>query len=477
MANQSRIFQSFGGVRQDENDYIASPDSSPDACNMNTLDGSLTVATGFSRVVPTTLTPEAPFRRLYVYARPTGNVYLIADRDCLYAYNAAEARWLMLYQLGYAIDADLFDFLELKIGSDTRLLIAYGKEPMVLWDGESDTVTSFGSAEQGSNLLMNFIELYYGRLFAAGNPNFPCRLYWSQVPGDGRTVEDWTAADANENVSGGHVDVGTDSDPITGLFALSNQLLIFKRDSLYRLLGDRPSNYRILPVDASFAQPLHTACVRYADRLYFLTKQGLYFYDGQTVRRPSHYRALYRLLKTANLAQCAAVACGDTLYFACKEHASSAYNDLLIEYDVPRDCFMLRRGFSIAGLCAVHGVLYLLTGTGKVAAFDDSTTYDGAPIDAWWTTPRIDLGHKGVEKVLSNLFCTGTGDCFAVDVETRDTRFSTIARFSDDDMAVTDVLLRGAGRVFRMRFRNVDGEPFSLDANVTALFESQLRPM
>ena len=113
----------------------------------------------------------------------------------------------------------------------------------------------------------------------------PSRLYWSAAPGDGRSVEDWSSAAASENVGGGHVEVGTDSDPITGLFALSNQLLIFKRDTLYRLLGDRPSNYRIYPVGAAMTQPVSSACVRYGDVLYFLTEKGLYYFDGQTAAR------------------------------------------------------------------------------------------------------------------------------------------------------------------------------------------------
>ena len=113
-------------------------------------------------------------------------------------------------------------------------------EQILKWDGASAAAEPFGSAEQLSSAPAGLLELYYSRLFAAGDPAHPCRLYWSCAPGDARTVEDWSQDDASPNVSGGHVEVGTDSDPITGLFALSNQLLIFKRDSLYRLLGDRP---------------------------------------------------------------------------------------------------------------------------------------------------------------------------------------------------------------------------------------------
>ncbi len=61
-------------------------------------------------------------------------------------------------------------------------------------------------------------------------PSATFRLYWSAVPGDGRTIEDWLSVDGSEDASGGYVEVGDGSaDPIIGLTALSNQLLIWKR--------------------------------------------------------------------------------------------------------------------------------------------------------------------------------------------------------------------------------------------------------
>jgi hypothetical protein len=130
-----------------------------------------------------------------------------------------------------------------------------------------------------SDAPVRFIEMHYGRLFAAGDKRYPVRLYWSQVPGDYRSIEDWTADDASENTGGGYVEVGSNSDPIVGMCALSNQLLIFKRDSLYRLLGDRPSNYRIVQVNAEIEETTNDAIILYGDTPIWMTKAGLYFFD------------------------------------------------------------------------------------------------------------------------------------------------------------------------------------------------------
>ena len=251
--------------------------------------------------------------------------------------------------------------------------------------------------------------LHFGRLFAAGNMLKPSRLYWSKTPGGDRTIDDWRSDPASENVSGGFVDVGIGNDPITGLFPLSNQLIIFTRNSMYRLLGDRPSNFRVLAVDAAVGMPAHMACLRYADRLYFMTDSGLCCYDGQTVRRPQNAAAMAPLLKASYLECMASAACDDKLYFAFRTSASETYCDRMIEYDLLRDRCMLRSGFHLVDLATASGKLYALTDAGRPVCFDESDSYDGDPIDAWWVTPCMDLGHKEAVKTLLSLTATGSG--------------------------------------------------------------------
>lgn len=474
MAMLTRSLHAFTGMRQDRDDFIASPDTSPDACNMRTDDGRLSVATGFSRAVPRPVPTDVTQKQLYVYAHPSGPKYLACTDTQLYVYRESPAGWDVLASFGAQVGEQLFDFLPIKIGTQDYLLIAYGREQILKWDG-TNAPTAFGSAAQLSDPSVNFIEQYFGRLYAAGDPLAPARLYWSQTPGGTRTIEDWSADDDSADVSGGFTDVGTDSDPITGLYALSNQLLIFKRDSLYRLLGDRPSNFRILPVDAVFSEPKHMACARYGDRLYFLSDAGLCFFDGQTVRRPASYRALHRLLQACDMSRCEAAVSGDTLYFAVRETAGP-YNDLLIEYSPVRDAFMVRRGFRIAGLCAARGKLYALTDARHVVVFDGSADYDGTPIDAWWETPRIDLGSKLHQKALGELACTGAGDPVRIAVLCRGNRYDSVLTFPPHADTVAETVLRGEGRVFRLRFENRDGGAFSIDTGVTLRFESQARP-
>ncbi len=177
----------------------------------------------------------ADARRLYVWNRADGKKFLLATANELYALDETAGLWRLLYTFGASADAAQYDFQALRIASTEYLVVARGVSQMAKWDGASESAEAFGSAEGLSDCAVNFVELYYSRLFAAGDADYPSRLYYSQAPGDERTVENWASAEESANVGGGHVEIGTDSDPITGLFALSSQLLIFKRDSLFRL--------------------------------------------------------------------------------------------------------------------------------------------------------------------------------------------------------------------------------------------------
>ena len=475
MALQSIHFGGFAGVKLGGSAGSIPLNWAEDAQNVSTAGGRLRRVRGYRAIYPTVTGAARKLRRLFIWPRSTGTVdCLVARQDSIFRYDPNESRWEDLYHYTNDADADTFDFLKTKIGSTETLLVGNGQEPILKWEGGDASIAAFGSSQGLSDKAVNFLELYFGRLFAAGDREHPARLYWSQAPGDGRTIEDWSADENSENVSGGHVEVGTDSDPITGLFALSNQLLIFKKDRLYRLLGDRPGNYRIVPVEAALTQPIHTACVLYGDRLFFLTDKGLYFYDGQTVRRTNHGADLVPLLSQVDFSAAASAACGDTLYFAVKEHSTSVHNDLLIEYDVLRDCFLLRRGFQTVDIKSCYGTLYVLTGKGEVAVLNEGTAYGVDPIAAFWETPWLDGASAFTVKQTVEAMLIGTGGPLKVLVLGEAREGDSVGQLLGEDVP-TEFLLRSAGRRLKLRIENVNGSDFDLSGGMELLFDEQRR--
>lgn len=465
----------FYGIQQGVTENRINDGESPDACNMDTSGGRLSVAKGYVREHDAPFPAPQNVRRLYVWNRTGGRHVIAATEDKLYALDETGGLWKEIYDFGAQAGAAQYDFQTVKIASTEYLLIASGAARMAKWDGESETAQSFGSAEGLSDIAVNFAELYYARLFCAGYAAYPSRLYYSQAPGDERTIENWTSVEESENVSGGFVEIGTDSDPITGLFALSNQLLVIKRDSLYRLLGDRPGNYRIQPVNGTMRQPTHTACIRIGDVLFFLTNGGMYYFDGQTVQRKADADKIGALLKDANLSACSAAACGDKLYFAFREAAGSGGNDAILVYDPTRGTYMTRRGFTSYGMCAANGTLYLIDGNGYFCRFDEGETYDGARIDAYWKTPMTDLDSKAVSKRLEELYLRGSGGILSLEAVMESGTVYNERLMPGGSERILELGLTGEGRAFQLVFRNVNGSHFTIDGGVELVMDMQRR--
>ena len=137
-----------------------------------------------------------------------------------------------------------------------------------------------------SDIVVSWITMYNGRLFAAAhrsNSTHPRRLYWSCLPGDGRTIEDWTQSEYSIDTSGGHVDIGDPSDGyLAGVAICNNQLLIFTQTRLWRLYGTAPSNWRLELVgnlnSARISNP-----VEVNGTVYWMSRQGIAYYNGSYI--------------------------------------------------------------------------------------------------------------------------------------------------------------------------------------------------
>jgi hypothetical protein len=151
-----------------------------------------------------------------------------------------------------------------------------------------------------SDMTVTFMTMFYGRLFAAAhrsNADHPRRLYWSCLPGDGRTIEDWTMSDASIDTSGGHVDIGDPSDGyITGLVTCGSQLLIFTQTRLWRLYGTSPSSYT-LDLVGEMESPRVSSAVEINGAIYWLAVSGLQYYNGSYIAKVSDSGNLKNVLE------------------------------------------------------------------------------------------------------------------------------------------------------------------------------------
>jgi hypothetical protein len=328
-----------------------------------------------------------------------------------------------------------------------------------------------------SDVAVGYIELYYNRLFAAGDADHPSRLYWSQPPGDVKTIENWSMDDFSESASGGHTEVGpTNNDPIVGLTALSNQLIIHKESGNYRLIGSNPSNFQILQINSGVEKMTNTNRISHGDVPYWLTRAGMYYYNGQQALLHPRSRQMRNTLRSANLDHSKGIECRDKLYFTLRMAQGTGADDTVIYYDMTENVWMKRNGFSVVDIVTRDGEIYLINGNRYVYKVG-GTDYDGEDIEAYWRTPITDLGAKSIIKEPRKMIMRGRsgGVNDAISVTEYSGTIPNITEFilPQNDEAVKEIALHNEGRTFHYEFRNKAGSWWKILGGVEILFNGK----
>ena len=473
MARKIYRIDEFIGIDQSIGENGMSPAFSPDACNMDTSDGELTVAKGYTRHIAAPVPGEGPMRRLYLFRSANGERIIVLAGNELYA--CVNGQWGLVYTFTGGLPEGKVDFAEARINGVDYLLIGSGEQAIVKYDGTKAEL--FGSADKLSDMHVRYLAMYRNRLFAAGDPENPNRLYWSKLPGSSRTIEDWGEDADSVNVSGGHAEIGESAgDPIVGIVALSNQLMIFKKRSIYRLIGDKPGNFTVEKVDSDLETTAFTSLVTSGDMLYFMTKGGLCRFNGVTAAPMPDARRIKNTLKGASVEDTKGAVARSKMYFTIRENENA---DAIVEYDLQRHSYMLRRGFDAADIAAWDGRLYLINSARYVYLFDEGASYDGAPIEAKWRTPETDLFDKSGVKAMRSLCFRGrsqnkeTALIAEVSIGGGKTRNRVLLPLEHSD--VVEVPLKNEGRTFSLTISNEAGGSFSLTGGAELSFETWRR--
>ena len=334
-----------------------------------------------------------------------------------------------------------------------------------------------------SDVPVTYMDLYFNRLMSAGDPDHPSRLYWSMPPGEIRTIEDWSIDDASAMSGGGHVEVGnTSSDPIVALVALSNQLLIFKEASVWRMIGDSPTNYAITRVNKDMEMTTNSSIIANGDVPYWITKAGMYYHDGQTAHLSPTARQIQGILEIVDLTNCKSCENRDRLYYSCKANANGTEDDTLIVYDMKERVHLIRNGFLLTDICSYNGVIYMVNSDRFIYQWDqDCHTYAGyedgeiveKPIEAYWNTPFTDLQARSVTKHVKWLYLRGSGGKALIDIKAgpyiQHETYAMPAKQGD----IIRIPLRYEGRAIGLCIRNVAGGWFEVEGGLTLRYEAK----
>ncbi len=458
MAGFTYRIESFRGIDQSRDESLISPAYSPDAMNMDASDGDLAVTKGFSKLLsaPVPVVGTSGVDRICFFRNSSTEIPLALSGGYIYRYDSDEDEWVHAYSYPLVLERRHYSVLMTRIGMTDYMLIADGVNSILKFDGE--TFSLFGSEEACSNIEVSYIAMFRGRLFAAGNFDHPNRLYYSKLPGGDRTIEDWGPDEDSPAVEGGHVEIGTTSgDPITAICAISNQLLIFKKNSIYRLIGDRPSNYNIelIKTDSTFVSDTATAVWR--DVVYYVTEGGLHCFNGVDAAPMPDARMIKHIMQGADTTDTRMAVAGDKLYFTL----TTAGGPRLIEYDLTERRYMQYGGFRATDVAGRDGGLVLASSERFIEKWGEGDSFDGTPIEAYWNTPLTDLGDKSAIKTLRELYLRGEGRAaVTADIGAVSDEYSLLLPASRAEVLETP--LKNEGRTLRLRFANENGSFFRL---------------
>jgi hypothetical protein len=199
MATKVCTIEQFYGIVQHRDGSLLGIGTAADARNMDASDGNLSVAKGYEKRVDIPIPGTDKLVKLIVIMGEADR-YVAVGREHVYFYNGTA--WSSVYTFETPLAKDAVSYVQAKINIDDYIIICTGESPMLKVKAADGETAVFGSADNGSEAKCNYICKYYGRVFAAGDPLNPNRLYWSCVPGDGRTIEYWLMVEGSADASG-----------------------------------------------------------------------------------------------------------------------------------------------------------------------------------------------------------------------------------------------------------------------------------
>lgn len=274
------------------------------------------------------------------------------------------------------------------------LYMMNGSDGLMKWDGTTFSIVP--SMPGGKYVLV-----HKNRLYICGDPANPSRVYFSDL-GSPESFPALNFTDINTN----------DGDVITGMAEHLDSLVIFKERSIHVLRGTGPQNFVMVDSHQSRGTVSHWTIVSIQNHLYYLARDGVYYYDGKQIHLASDViRGSVMGLNNnsvwnqTNLSKACAVDYGHKYWLAIPEGGSQLTNNRIYlldythgtwtRYDIPVSCF-----------CLYPNISSLYSGspsTGKVYTQDTGTSDDTANITAYCRTKDFDFGAPAHYKTFKGL--------------------------------------------------------------------------
>jgi len=451
-----------GGLNQSADDSELSTSQSKNAQNVDIATGTLKTINGYSKYI-STAAPAAITRLMKFYKTntTTGAVtsyLLVATATAIYYWTGSA--WSAL---ATGLTSGDWDYFNYQISATDVVIMGNGSDVMKKWDGA--TFENLG----GTPPVAKSLALHAERIWATGVKATPNTIYYSDTIGEGHSgPENWTISEDGAGI----INLPTwDGGVCIGVSNIFSDLVIFKTNNISRVVGTYPSVYEVKQVYSSVGAIAEKTIVQTSDRAFFLSKDGLYYYNGVSAYTLLGDKAKDIVINQSYAQNAVSIIHKHILYCAFPE-GSSTTNNAVIVYDLLNGTFMIWRGITITDFMEFGDELLFANSTYVFALDANSTTFDGTHINAFWETPWQDGYVSGstlyhayrVTKTADILYFYAKGNgILRIDV-TFDNKTKTKNAILSPSGKLYSLSINLEGRRFKMKFSNVSGSNFELTA-------------
>lgn len=391
------------GVYQAAGDANVNPQYAYRAENMRTQRGLLATSWGTSRAFPALGKPIETLEKFHRRNRPDDpDVFVAGAGGAVYTYTMGTEGWIKRAE---GFSGSRWSCVTYEKAADGKtvdiLIMSNAQDGMIVLDGDSLSVEKKTLALGDNQAEVKFAQLgrHAERIWGTGAPGYPDDVYYSRA----YDPFDWTGMPDTPELGGGVIKQPTwDGDGFLALQPFGGYLLAIKRHAVFEIRGSDPSSFTITKAYGTDG-PLQarTVCTDRM-RMFFLTQEGIGVYDGSSLEMLSRDALHETMRMRMEGTQDAATACvsGQVYYLAlCVKESEGdvlTQNNTVIEYDMDRGTFMIRRGIRVRDFFASDGDVYFTQADTpyEVLRFNDerSGSYMDEPIKSLWETPWLDLG-------------------------------------------------------------------------------------
>lgn len=301
------------------------------------------------------------------------------------------------------------------------------------------------------------IERWNERLWGTGVPDEPDTLYYSKA----YAPEDWTTDSEIPENSAGEIRQPTwDGDKFYALKRFGDQLLAFKKNRVWRIMGVSPDQFDLHEQYGRGTEFFNTIAVE-GERCFMATRDALEVYDGMNTT-PYGKEQIEELWRKANVnafdQMCAVMF--DRRYYLAFPTEGSTVNNAMLVYNLEERTILYYPDLYIEAFLPTDDILYATSSSlpGKILRLNYDSWFTGKTTGkpTKWMTPWMDFGYKTIQKGGYEIYFTpevkGSPMTFRFSIQTEKKIKTKIVTVQTTTFKAKQKRIRfgGTGRRFRL---------------------------